>query len=114
MIRVQLPDGSERELQDGASARDLAQAIGPGLAKAAVAAKVNEKGAEGDPQVRDLSRPLADGDVVAIVTMNGVASATMVGARGDRQEALLGRLAGIIFAVVAQQDVVSVTARNRV
>ena len=41
-----LPDGSTRELPDGATAGDLAASIGRGLAKAAVAAVVN--GAEAD------------------------------------------------------------------
>jgi len=60
-MRVILPDGSERELAVGASARDLAAAIGPGLAKAALAARVNG-------QIRDLDRPLENGATVAIVT----------------------------------------------
>jgi threonyl-tRNA synthetase len=60
-MRVILPDGSERELAAGASARDLAAAIGPGLAKAALAARVNG-------QIRDLDRPLENGATVAIVT----------------------------------------------
>ena len=63
MIQVKLPDGSARELDDNASAAALAAQIGPGLAKAAVAAKVN--GA-----LKDLSAKLADGDEVAIVTKN--------------------------------------------
>jgi threonyl-tRNA synthetase len=61
MIQVRLPDGSSRQLADGASALDLASAIGPGLAKNAVAAKVG-----GD--IIDLRKPLKDGDEVAIVT----------------------------------------------
>ncbi|MEM9693298.1 MAG: threonine--tRNA ligase [Myxococcota bacterium] len=61
MISVSLPDGSERSLPDGSTAADLAADIGPGLAKAAVAAKV-------DGAVVDLSRPLADGAVVALIT----------------------------------------------
>jgi threonyl-tRNA synthetase len=61
MIQVRLPDGSSRELEPGASAADLAAQIGPGLAKAAVAARVN-----GD--VVDLSRSLPDGAEVAILT----------------------------------------------
>ena len=61
MIQVNLPDGSARQLDDGASAADLAAQIGPGLLKAAVAAKV-------DGAVVDLSRPLPDGATVAIVT----------------------------------------------
>src|SRR5919112_4949225 len=56
-----LPDGSSKELEDGASGADLAAAIGPGLARAALAVKV-------DGQVRDLARPLADGERVEIVT----------------------------------------------
>src|SRR5690349_22563415 len=60
-IRVTLPDGSERRVPAGSSGADLAKAIGPGLAKAALAVRVN-----GD--VRDLARPLPDGKRVAILT----------------------------------------------
>jgi threonyl-tRNA synthetase len=60
-ITISLPDGSTRALAEGATAGDLAAAIGPRLAKAAVIAEVN--GVE-----RDLVWPLADGDAVAIVT----------------------------------------------
>ncbi|HEX2732490.1 MAG TPA: threonine--tRNA ligase [Polyangiaceae bacterium] len=61
MIEVKLPDGSRRELQDGASAFDLARDIGPGLSKNAVAAKVN--GA-----IWDLRVPLPSGAEVALLT----------------------------------------------
>jgi threonyl-tRNA synthetase len=60
-IRVTLPDGSVRELAPGTTGAELAAAIGPGLARAAVAIRVND-------QIRDLSRPLEDGDRVAILT----------------------------------------------
>jgi len=60
-VKVTLPDGSVRELPAGATARDLAQAIGPGLAKAALAARVNG-------QIRDLGRELEDGATVALLT----------------------------------------------
>jgi threonyl-tRNA synthetase len=60
-MQVTLPDGSQRELDDGASGADLAAAIGPGLARAALAVTV-------DGEVRDLARPLSDGATVAIVT----------------------------------------------
>ena len=60
-ISVRLPDGSNRELAEGTTAADLALAIGPRLAKAAVVATV-------DGQEVDLSTPLADGDEVAIIT----------------------------------------------
>src|SRR5215216_1995344 len=58
---IELPDGSSKDLDDGASGAALAAAIGPGLARAALAVKV-------DGQVRDLERPLADGERVEIVT----------------------------------------------
>ena len=54
VISVRLPDGSPRELAEGTTAAELAQSIGPGLAKAAVVATV-------DGQAVDLSTPLADG-----------------------------------------------------
>jgi threonyl-tRNA synthetase len=60
-LHITLPDGSTRVLPAGATARDLAAQIGPGLAKAAIAARVNG-------EVRDLARPLPDGASVAIVT----------------------------------------------
>src|SRR4051794_7157097 len=62
-MKVTLPDGSPRDLPDGATAADLATSIGRGLAKAAVAATVNGKQA-------DLGAPLHDGDSVAILTAN--------------------------------------------
>ncbi len=60
-IQVVLPDGSKKSLPAGATGADLAKAIGPGLAKAALAIRVN-----GD--VRDLQRPLPDGVKVSILT----------------------------------------------
>ena len=61
-LRVNLPDGSTREMPAGSTAGDLATAIGRGLARAAVAARVN--GAE-----VDLGSPLPpDGGDVAIIT----------------------------------------------
>ncbi len=61
MVHVKLPDGSVKQLESGSSAFDLAKSIAPGLAKAAVVARVN-----GD--VVDLSVPLPDGAEVAIIT----------------------------------------------
>ncbi len=60
-ITITLPDGSARSLPDGATGADLAAAIGPRLARDAVAVTVD--GAE-----RDLGAPLPDGASVAIVT----------------------------------------------
>jgi threonyl-tRNA synthetase len=60
-VHAVLPDGSRKELPDGSTGADLAAAIGPGLAKAALAVKV-------EGEVRDLARPLPDGATVEIVT----------------------------------------------
>jgi threonyl-tRNA synthetase len=60
-ITVTLPDGSSRSLPEGATGHDLAQSIGPGLARAAVIVEV-------DGVERDLSAPLPDGARVAVVT----------------------------------------------
>jgi threonyl-tRNA synthetase len=69
-IHVTLPDGSPLELPDGATALDAAQAIGPRLAKAAVAARIAAAGADltADGKPVDLAHPLSDGDQVAIIT----------------------------------------------
>src|SRR6266498_1888733 len=60
-MRVTLPDGSPLELPDGATGADAAAAIGPGLARAALAVKQNG-------HLRDLSQPLAADEPVEIVT----------------------------------------------
>ncbi len=54
MFKIALPDGSVREMPEGSTPADVAAAIGPGLAKAALAAKV-------DGEVRDITRPF-EGD----------------------------------------------------
>jgi threonyl-tRNA synthetase len=60
-MKVTLPDGKELELQNGATGADAARAIGEGLARAALAIKV-------DGELRDLSRELEDGAGIDIVT----------------------------------------------
>ncbi len=60
-ITVKLPDGTPKEVEQGATAADLAANIGPRLRKAAVAALV-------DGEIRDLDWPLAEGEQVSIVT----------------------------------------------
>jgi threonyl-tRNA synthetase len=67
-ITVTLPDGKALELKDGATGADAAAAIGPGLARAALAVEVSHPEAGEGPQVLDLSRTLPDGARVAIVT----------------------------------------------
>ena len=60
-MQVVLPDGSTKELEDGSTVADVAASIGAGLAKAALGGIVNGK-------LVDLSRDVADGDEVSIVT----------------------------------------------
>jgi threonyl-tRNA synthetase len=60
-VKVKLPDDTSRELPEGASGADLARDIGPGLAKAALAVRV-------DGRVADLAAPLPAGERVEIVT----------------------------------------------
>jgi threonyl-tRNA synthetase len=60
-IRLTLPDGKVLELPRGSTAADAAGAIGPGLAKAALAAKV-------DGRVVDLNRPLEADTAIEIIT----------------------------------------------
>ncbi len=75
-MRVTLPDGSTKELEDGATGADLAAAIGPGLARAALAIRVvdgdgpdsRDGSAYGEGRIHDLSAPLHDGERVEIVT----------------------------------------------
>ncbi|HZL48209.1 MAG TPA: threonine--tRNA ligase [Solirubrobacteraceae bacterium] len=73
-VTVTLPDGKALELKDGATGADAAAAIGPGLARAALAIEVSDRSeidpgmGQGSPELRDLSRELHDGAKVAIVT----------------------------------------------
>lgn len=68
LLKISLPDGSVREMEPGSTPADVAAAIGPGLAKAALAARV-------DGEVRDLGRPF-DGDAqLALITAKDEADA---------------------------------------
>lgn len=60
-MNIVLPDGSVKELEEGATVADVAASIGAGLARAAMAGIVN------DTPV-DLDAVVSDGDSVAIVT----------------------------------------------
>lgn len=68
MIRVTLPDGSAREVARGTTPADIAAAIGPGLAKAAIAARV-------DGELRDIMRPMDADAALALVTSRDEADA---------------------------------------
>lgn len=61
MLNITLPDGSVRQFENPTSGRDIAASIGSGLAKAALAVRVN--GVE-----RDLSDPITADASVAIIT----------------------------------------------
>ncbi|QDZ06608.1 threonine--tRNA ligase [Sphingomonas panacisoli] len=61
MLSITLPDGSVREVAPGTTPADIAAAIGPGLAKAAIAARV-------DGELRDITRPLEANANLALVT----------------------------------------------
>src|SRR3954451_25375776 len=62
MFKIELPDGSVREMPEGSTPADVAAAIGPGLAKAALAARV-------DGEVRDLHRPFEQDSELALITL---------------------------------------------
>ncbi|XUU61514.1 threonine--tRNA ligase [Erythrobacter sp. HA6-11] len=61
LLKISLPDGSVREMEPGSTPADVAAAIGPGLAKAALAARV-------DGEVRDLNRPFEGDAELALIT----------------------------------------------
>ncbi|MEM7277900.1 MAG: threonine--tRNA ligase [Pseudomonadota bacterium] len=61
MPEIRLPDGSSRSFDSPPTGLELATSIGTGLAKAAVAVRVNG-------ELRDLSRELPDNAEVAIIT----------------------------------------------
>lgn len=61
MIEVTLPDGSKREFNSPVTVGDVAASIGAGLARAALAGKVNGK-------LVDLSHPITENSMVSIVT----------------------------------------------
>jgi threonyl-tRNA synthetase len=68
MLKITLPDGSQREVARGTTPAEIAAAIGPGLAKAAIAAKV-------DGELRDIMRPLEADAQLALVTAKDEADA---------------------------------------
>ena len=68
LLKISLPDGSVREVPAGSTPADIAAAIGPGLAKAALAARVNG-------ELRDLGRPFEGDAELALVTARDEADA---------------------------------------
>jgi threonyl-tRNA synthetase len=68
MLKISLPDGSVREMPAGSTPADVALAIGPGLAKAALAARI-------DGELVDLTRPFTADASLALVTARDEADA---------------------------------------
>jgi threonyl-tRNA synthetase len=62
MAKIILPDGSKMDIANGSTVEELAQRIGPGLAKAAIAAKINGS-------LVDLSSNLNQDAQVEIITL---------------------------------------------
>ena len=68
LLKISLPDGSVREMAPGSTPADVAAAIGPGLAKAALAARI-------DGELVDLTRPFTGDAQLALVTSRDEADA---------------------------------------
>ena len=68
MFTISLPDGSSRAMPVGSTPADVAAAIGPGLAKAALAARV-------DGALVDLATPFTGDSALALVTAKDEADA---------------------------------------
>jgi len=68
MFKIALPDGSVKEMPEGSTPADVAAAIGPGLAKAALAARI-------DGEVRDIMRPFESDASLALITSRDEADA---------------------------------------
>ncbi|ABK99915.1 threonine--tRNA ligase [Pelobacter propionicus] len=70
-ISIALPDGSKREIASGSTIADLAASIGAGLAKAAIAGKL-------DGELVDLSTELKDDSRVEIITEKSPEALTVI------------------------------------
>ena len=61
MVNIKLPDGSVMKMEDGVNGYDVAAKISSGLAKAALAVKVNDK-------LQDLTTPITTDATVTVIT----------------------------------------------
>ncbi len=61
MVKIKLPDGSVKEVAEGTTGKQIAEKIGPGLAKAALAVKING-------ELKDLSKPVEEDADLQIIT----------------------------------------------
>ena len=87
LFKISLPDGSVREVPPGSTPADIATAIGPGLAKAALAARV-------DGELRDLNRAFEGDASLALVTSRDEADALEL-ARHDYAHVLAEAVQGL-------------------
>jgi threonyl-tRNA synthetase len=87
LLKITLPDGSIREVAPGTTPGDIAAAIGPGLAKAAIAARV-------DGELVDIVRPLERDAALALVTVRDEADALEL-ARHDYAHVLAEAVQGL-------------------
>jgi len=62
-LQIELPDGSVRDVDSGATAYDVALTIGEGLARQSVAARF-------DGQLIDINMPLESSGKLALITQN--------------------------------------------
>lgn len=67
-FKITLPDGSHRDVPNGTTPADVAAVIGSGIAKAALAARVNG-------ELRDLGRPFEDDAKLTLITRRNEAEA---------------------------------------
>lgn len=63
MVKITLPDGSVKEFENAVTGKEIAESIGAGLAKAAIAIRVNGK------QDLDLCREISEDSKVSILTL---------------------------------------------
>ncbi|RMF45300.1 MAG: threonine--tRNA ligase [Deltaproteobacteria bacterium] len=63
MIRITLPDGTTKDVEKGTTPKQIAESIGAGLARQAVAGRVNG-------EMVDLARPIEEDARVEIITLN--------------------------------------------
>jgi len=64
MIRIYLPDGSEKQFRSHPTALDVAKSIGPRLAEESVGVKINDSS-----EVHDIRTFLNDGDRITLITL---------------------------------------------
>src|SRR5690554_3188844 len=66
MVQITLPDGSQRDFPGPVTVSEVAQSIGSGLAKAAVAGRVTI--GDGEPRLVDTSHVIDTNAKLAIIT----------------------------------------------